>query len=86
MQASIQMWINRQPHLTPIVHNSLWSFVDFKVDMHNIYIRARKDSAQQWTKLPFITTDDAIFIVLESWPPMWCNPDLVEMDRTRAQK
>jgi len=69
MEASIRMWINRRLHLSPIVHNSLRSFVDFKVDMHNIYIRARKDLVQQWTKLPSIAIGNVMFTVLESWPP-----------------
>ena len=63
------MWINRRSCLSPTVHNDLQSFADFKVDMQNIYIRARKDLTQQWTKLPFIATDDMIYTVLETWPP-----------------
>lgn len=39
MDASIYMWINRRPSLSPTVHNNLQSFVYFKVDMDNIYIR-----------------------------------------------
>ena len=61
MEASIQMWINRQFHLSPIVHNSLQRFGDFKADMNNVYIKARKDLVQQWTKLPFIAINDVIF-------------------------
>lgn len=86
MEASIQMWINRRPHMSPMVHNSLQSFANFKVDMHNIYIRAQKNPAKQWTKLPFVATNDAIFIVLETWPPEWCAPDLAELEKVTAQK
>lgn len=43
MEMSIQMWINRRPRLSPTMYNSLQSFADFKSDMHNIFIKARKD-------------------------------------------
>lgn len=45
------MWINKRPFLSPMMHNSLLSFAEFKADMHNIYNRVRRDLAQQWTKL-----------------------------------
>ena len=64
MEVSIWMWINRRPCLSPIEHNSLKSSSNFKANMHNIYIKARKDLVQQWTKIPFITIDDAIFLVV----------------------
>ena len=80
------MWINRWPHLSHTVHNSLQSFAYFKVDMHNIYIRARKDPTKQWKKLPFVATEDAIFIVLETWPSEWYAPDLVELEKAATQK
>lgn len=70
----------------PTVHNNLRSFVDFKLDMHNVYIKACKDPMQQWTKLPFVVIDGAIFSVLESWPPKWRASDLVELDMTTTQK
>jgi len=38
IEASIQMWINRRPQLSPIVYATLQSFVEFKVDMHKIYV------------------------------------------------
>ena len=44
MEMKIRMWINRKPRLSPTVYNNLQSFVEFKADMHNIFIRARKDS------------------------------------------
>lgn len=80
------MWINKRLHLSPTVHNSLQSFADIKDDMHNIYIRVRKDLAKQWTKLPFVAIDDVIFIVFETWPPEWNTPDLVELENVVAQK
>lgn len=54
--------------------------------MHNVYIKARKDSAWNYNKLPFIVIDDAIFCMLESWPTEWRAPNLVEQDRTMTQK
>lgn len=54
--------------------------------MHNIYIKARKDPAKQWTKLPFVAIDDTIFTVLEIWPPEWHAPDLEELEKMETQK
>ena len=54
--------------------------------MHNVYIKAWKDPKQNWTKLPFIVIDDAIFVVLDSWPPEWCAPNLLLHDETAIQK
>ena len=68
------------------MYNNLHSFADFRAEMHNVYIKALKDPAQTWTKLPFVTIDDAIFSVLESWPPGWRTLDLAEKDRIAAQK
>lgn len=67
------------------MYSSLQSFADFKEDMHNVYIKARKDSAQTWTKLPFIAIDDDIFFMLDSWPAEWHASDLAKRDRTVAQ-
>ena len=54
--------------------------------MHNIYIRARKDSTKQWTKIPFVANDDAIFTALEAWPLEWRAPDLAELEKETTQK
>ena len=43
MEVSVQMWINKWPCLSPMVYNSMWSFADFKADMHNVYIMVWKD-------------------------------------------
>lgn len=86
MKVSIRMWINRRPHLSPTVHNSLQSFADFKADMHNIYIKAWKDPTKQCMKLPFVATDDVIFMILETWPPKWRAPDLAKLEKGAAQK
>lgn len=59
-----------------MVYNSLQSFANFKFDIHNIFIRVHKDPKKQWMKLIFVATHDAIFIVLEKWPPEWRAPDL----------
>ena len=63
-----------------VVTRNLQQFAEFKVDMHNIFIRACKDSTKQWMKLPFVATDDAIFTVLEVWPLV------VEIESLVAQK
>lgn len=43
MEMNLRMWINHKLQLSPTVYNSLQSFSEFKADMHNIYIRVRKD-------------------------------------------
>ena len=83
---NLRMWINRKPRLSPTVYNSLQSFVEFKANMHNIYIRVRKDPTKQWTKLPFVSTNDAIFNVLEAWPSEWHTPDIAEIEKSAVQK
>jgi len=40
------MWINKRPHLSPIVYTSLQSFADFNADIHNVYIKVHKDPVQ----------------------------------------
>lgn len=60
------MLMNWRLRLSPTVYNSLQSFAEFKADMHNIYLRARKDPANEWKKLLFVATDDAIFTILET--------------------
>ena len=80
------MWIKQRLRLSPTMYNSLRRFANFKADMYNVYIKARKDIVQTRTKLPFIAINDAIFSVLESWPPEWHAPNMEEKDRTTAQK
>jgi len=68
VEMNIQMWISGKSHFSQKMCNNLQSFVDFKADMRNIFIRAHKDLVKKWTKLPFVAIDDAIFTTLEAWP------------------
>ena len=77
MEMNFKMGINHKPVLSPTVYNSLQSFSEFKVDMHNIYIKVRKDPTKQWVKLPFVATDDVIFNVREAWLLEWRAPLLI---------
>lgn len=52
MEVSMWMWMNKMPHLSPTVYNILLSLADSKVDIHYVYIKARKDPVLTWTKLP----------------------------------
>ncbi len=81
MEMNIRMGINRKPRLSPTVYNRLQSFVEFKVDFHHIYLRARKDLTKKWSELPFIATDDVIFDVLETWLPEWHTPDITTVQK-----
>lgn len=64
-----------------MVHNILQSMTKLKADMHNLYFRVCKDPMTKWLKLPFIAMNDAIFVIMESWPLEWCSSDLVEMEK-----
>ena len=59
---------------------------DFKEDMHHVYIRACEDPEQTWTTLPFIAINDAILVVLDTWPPEWHRPDVIWRDENAIQK
>lgn len=83
---NLRMGINRNPRLSATVYNNLHSFVEFKADIHNIYIRVHKDPTKQWRKIPFVAMDDVIFNVLEAWPPEWCAPDIAEIEKSAAQR
>jgi len=85
MEKNLRMGINRKLWLSPIVYNSLQSFVEFNVDIHNIYIRAHKDLTKQWRELPFVSTNNVIFNVLETWPLEWCTLNIVIMEKSIAQ-
>jgi len=71
MEMNIRMGINRKPRLSPIVYNSLQSFVEFKANFCHVFIRAWKDPTKTWHDLPYLATNDVIFAVLESWPLEW---------------
>ena len=43
MKMNLRMGINHKLRLSPTVYNSLQIFPEFKVEMHNIYMRVRKD-------------------------------------------
>lgn len=69
MEMNIRVGINHKPRLSPTVYNSLQSFTEFKVDFHHIYLRTCKDLTKKWSELPFITTSNVIFDVLQTWLP-----------------
>ena len=52
-------------------YDQLTEYVEFKVDFHHVYIRARKDPVNKWNELPYLTTENVIFTVPESWPLVW---------------
>jgi len=82
------MGINRKLWLSPTVYNSLQSFAEFKADFHHVYIRARKGPVKKWNELSYLTTNDVIFDVIESWPPEWCTPAIfaAETEKFVAQQ
>lgn len=69
MEMNIRMRINCTPQLSPTFYNSLQGFMEFKSDLHHIYIRAYKEPIVKWNELPYLTTDDIIFNVFEVWLP-----------------
>lgn len=77
MEMNLRMGIDHKPRLSTIVYNSLQSFVEFKEDMHKIYIRAHKYLTKQLKTLPFVAIDDVIFNVLEEWTLEWHFPKIM---------
>jgi len=45
--------------------------VEFKANFHCVSIQARKDPNQKWYDLPYLAMNNAITVVLESWPSEW---------------
>lgn len=86
MEMNLRMGINCNPWFFPTTYNSLQSFAVFKADNHSIYIRAHKDLAKQWRKLPFVATDDFIFNILETWPLEWHTPSTTEIENSIAHR
>lgn len=86
MEMNLRMGIDHKLQLSPTIYNNLQNFAEFKADIHSINIKARKDLVKQWRKLPFVATNDAIFNVLETWPPKWCAPNIVEIEKLMAQR
>ena len=87
MEMSICMGINRKPWLPPTIYANLQSFVEFKEYFHHVFIKVRKDPTNTWHNLSYLATDDAIFAILESWPPKWCTPtsSMVETNKSATQ-
>jgi len=73
MEMSINTAINWKPRFLPTDFDQLFGYAEFKVEFHQIFIRARKDLEQKWYDLPYLATDDAIAVVLECWPTNWCT-------------
>lgn len=71
MEMNIRMWINCKSRLSPTIYNSLQSFTEFKADFNHVYIRARKEPMNKWNELHYLTMNDVIFTVLDSWPLEW---------------
>lgn len=88
MEMNIRMGINCKPRLSPTVYNSLQSFAEFKVDFHHVFINGWKDPMKVWHELPYLVTDDVIFVVLKSWPLEWQAPanSTVEAENSIAQR
>lgn len=62
MDMNIRIGINHKPRLSRTIYNSLQSFEEFKLEMHNIYIRAHKDLTKEWIKLLFVAIDNGILM------------------------
>lgn len=41
------------------------------MNFHYVSIRAWKDPQKKWYDIPYLTTDDVITMVLESWKSEW---------------
>ena len=45
--------------------------VNFRADMHHIFIQAHADKKHQWFKLPYVVTKEDILAVVQQWPAEW---------------
>lgn len=86
MEENVPHWINQQPYFSTKVYGSIKNVAEFKVDRHFVYIQARKDPDQTWFALPFISIDEAIYAILDTWPWEWRRPDAVGCDEATIQK
>jgi len=86
MEMNLRIGMNYKSRLSPPVYNNLQIFVEFKADLHNIYIRAHKDPAKKWIELPFVSMDDVIFNLLETWPLEWRTPNIVAIEKSVSQR
>lgn len=64
MEVSITVAINRKLRLSPTIFEQLSDYVEFKARFHCVPMQARKDPEHKWYDLPYLTTDDAIAMVL----------------------
>jgi len=71
MDASVRQWINELPHLSNGIYESMKHIAKFKADMHHIYIRVHKDLARAWASLQFISINDVVDGIVDTWPPAW---------------
>lgn len=86
MEVSIRLWINKEPHLSATVYDSIKNFADIKEDMHNVYLRAWRDLDYKWTTLSFISVDEVVFAVVNTWPPEWRTPNVVVHNEVGIRK
>ena len=45
--------------------------VNFRADMHHIFIQACTDKKHQWFKLPYVVTKDDILEIVQRWLAEW---------------
>lgn len=46
----------------------------FKVDFHNLSIRAKKDAARTWHNLPYLVAKEHILGFINKWSSEWLTP------------
>ena len=67
MESSLRMAINQRPRLSPTLYMQLLAYSVFKVDFHQVYIQARKDTQQKWHDLPYLVTETDVQKVVRRW-------------------
>lgn len=83
MEMNIRMVINHKLRFSPMVYANLQGYAKFKVDFHQVSIKARKDPSQKWYDLPYLETDDAIDAMLNQWPVDWHFTTDLSMGRSK---
>lgn len=60
---------------------------NFKVDIHNVYIQAKKDANGIWYEFPYLVTEQDYFSVISNWSSMWLDPSKeAEGDKVGTRK
>ena len=68
---SISYEILKTSRLTNELFSQYDGAVNFRADMHHLFIQARMDKKHQWFKLAHVVTREDILAVVQQWSAEW---------------